>query len=198
MSSLPRSLPPLPRLLAPTCLPCVEGRQRVAPHSSEFPPTTAPLQTLHIDVWGPSRDTGQGCERYFLLVLDDYTQYIAVFSLQSKAEVRSVLIRWIRAVRLELSAQFRQDLPVLRPQSERGGMFSSHLLEEFCGAEGIRQSFTLVASPQQNGISERHIGLVMEVARTSIIHAAAPHFLWPFVVRYAAHQLNLWLHVSVP
>ncbi|CAI7867171.1 unnamed protein product [Closterium sp. NIES-53] len=38
----------------------------------------------------------------------------------------------------------------------------------------------------------------MEVARTSMIHAAAPHFLWPFVVRYAVHQLNLWPHVSLP
>ncbi|CAI5951796.1 unnamed protein product [Closterium sp. NIES-65] len=38
----------------------------------------------------------------------------------------------------------------------------------------------------------------MEVARTSMIHAAAPHFLWPFVVEYAAHQLNLWPRVSLP
>ncbi|CAI7839583.1 unnamed protein product [Closterium sp. NIES-54] len=38
----------------------------------------------------------------------------------------------------------------------------------------------------------------MEVARTSMIHAAAPHFLWPFAVRYAAHQLNLWPRVSEP
>ncbi|CAI7882127.1 unnamed protein product, partial [Closterium sp. NIES-53] len=44
----------------------------------------------------------------------------------------------------------------------------------------------------------RHIGLVMEVARTSMIQAAAPHFLWPFAVRYAAHQLNLWPRVSLP
>ncbi|CAI7851040.1 unnamed protein product [Closterium sp. NIES-53] len=36
------------------------------------------------------------------------------------------------------------------------------------------------------------------VARTSMIHAAAPHFLWPFAVRYAAHQLNLWPRVSLP
>ncbi|CAI7738644.1 unnamed protein product [Closterium sp. NIES-54] len=35
----------------------------------------------------------------------------------------------------------------------------------------------------------------MEVAPTSMIHAAAPHFLWPFAVRYAAHQLNLWPRV---
>ncbi|CAI7813733.1 unnamed protein product [Closterium sp. NIES-54] len=38
----------------------------------------------------------------------------------------------------------------------------------------------------------------MEVARISMIHAAAPHFLWPFVVRYVAHQLNLWPRVSEP
>ncbi|CAI7836129.1 unnamed protein product [Closterium sp. NIES-53] len=38
----------------------------------------------------------------------------------------------------------------------------------------------------------------MEVARTSMIHAAAPNFLWLFVVRYAAHQLNLWPRVSLP
>ncbi|CAI7776198.1 unnamed protein product [Closterium sp. NIES-53] len=31
-----------------------------------------------------------------------------------------------------------------------------------------------------------------------MIHAAAPHFLWPFAVRYAAHQLNLWPCVSLP
>ncbi|CAI7773832.1 unnamed protein product [Closterium sp. NIES-54] len=39
---------------------------------------------------------------------------------------------------------------------------------------------------------------VMEVARTSMIHAAAPHFLWPFAVRYAAHQLNIRPRVSLP
>ncbi|CAI7792765.1 unnamed protein product [Closterium sp. NIES-54] len=93
VSSLPRSLPPLPPLPAPACLPCVEVRQRATPHSS-LPPTTAPLQTLHTD--------------------------------------------------------------------------------------GILQSFMLPESPRQNGIAERHIGLVMEVARTSNIHATATHFLWPF------------------
>ncbi|CAI7831994.1 unnamed protein product [Closterium sp. NIES-53] len=126
---LPRSLPPLPPSPALPCLPCVEGRQRAAPHSSSFPLTTAPLQTLHMDV---------------------------------------------------------------------GGEFSTDLLRDFCRGEGILQSFTLPDSPQQNGIAEHRIGLFMEVARTSMIHAAAPHFLWPFAVRYAAHQLNLWPRVSLP
>ncbi|CAI7770568.1 unnamed protein product [Closterium sp. NIES-54] len=98
-----------------------------APHSSSFPPTTAPLQTLHMD---------------------------SVSSLASNS-----------------------DLPL---HSDRGGEFSSDLLRDFCRGEGILLSFTLPASLQQNGVAERRIGLVMEVARTSMIHAAAPHFLWPF------------------
>ncbi|CAI7922060.1 unnamed protein product [Closterium sp. NIES-54] len=107
---LPRSLPPLPPSPAPPYLPCVEVRQHAAPHSSSFPPTTAPLQTLHMD------------------------------SVSKSAS----------------------------------------------------------ASLHQNGVAEHRIGLVMEVARTSMIHAAAPHFLWSFAVRYAAHQLNLWPRVSLP
>ncbi|CAI5530873.1 unnamed protein product [Closterium sp. Naga37s-1] len=143
VSGLPRSLPPLPPGPAPTCVPCVEGRQRAAPHSSEFPPTAAPLQTIHMDVWGPARVRGQGHERYFLLVVDDYSRYTTCSP---------------------------------------------------CAA----RTFTLPASPQQNGIAERRIGMVMDVARTSMIHAAAPHFLWPFAVQYAAHQLNLQPRVSLP
>ncbi|CAI7787166.1 unnamed protein product [Closterium sp. NIES-54] len=159
------SLPPLLSSPAPPCLPCVEGRQLPAPHSSSFPPTIAPLRTLHMDV---------------------------------KGGVLDVLIPWIRAVRLQLGEWFGQDLPVLCLHSDRGGEFSSDLLQDFCRGEGITQSFTLPASPQQNGIAERRIGLVMEVARTSMIHGATPHFLWPFAIRYAAHQLILWPRVSLP
>ncbi|CAI7752753.1 unnamed protein product [Closterium sp. NIES-53] len=129
VSGLPRSLPPLPPSPAPPCLPCVEGRQRAAPHFSSFPPTTAPLQTLHMDV---------------------------------KGQVVDVLIPWIRTVRLQLRERIGQDLPVLRLHSDRGGEFSSTLLRDFCHGEGILQSFTLPDSPQQNGIAERRIGLVME------------------------------------
>ncbi|CAI7846057.1 unnamed protein product [Closterium sp. NIES-54] len=135
VSGLPRSLPPLPPSPAPPCLPCIEGRQRATPHSSSFPPTTAPLQSLHMDMWGPAH---------------------------------------------------------------LGGEFSSDLLRDFCRGEGITQLFSLPTSPQQNGIAEHCIGLVKEVTRTSMIHAAAPYFLWPFAVRYTAHHLNLWHRVSLP
>ncbi|CAI7872824.1 unnamed protein product [Closterium sp. NIES-53] len=153
--------------------------------------TTTPMQTLHMDVWSSARVSGQGRERYFLLVVDDYTRYTTVFPSRSKDQVVDVLIPSIRAVSLQLRERFREDLPVLRLHYDRGGEFSFDLLR------GILYSFMLPASSQQNGIAERRIGLVMEVARTSMIHAATPHFLWPFAVWYAAHELNFWPRVSL-
>ncbi|CAI7876556.1 unnamed protein product [Closterium sp. NIES-54] len=128
VSGLPRVLPPLPPSPAPPCLPCVEGRQRAAPHSSSFPPTTAPLQTLHMDVWGPARVCGQGQERYFLRVVDEYSRYTTVFPLRTKGEVPDVLIPWIRRARLQLSERFRSDFPVLRLHSDRGVRYAAHQL----------------------------------------------------------------------
>ncbi|CAI7902945.1 unnamed protein product [Closterium sp. NIES-54] len=151
-----------------------------------------------MDVWGPACVRGQGHEHYFMLVVDDYSRYTTVFPLRSKGDVTEVLIDWIRAARLQLRERFGSDFLFLRLHSDRGGEFSSARLRAFCPAQGIRQTFTLPASPQQNGIAERCNGMVMDVARTSMIHAAAPHFLWPFAVQYAAHQLNLQPQVSLP
>ncbi|CAI7755555.1 unnamed protein product [Closterium sp. NIES-54] len=95
-------------------------------------------------------------------------------------------------VRLELRERFRADLPILRLHSDRGGEFSSDLLRDLCRGKGITWSFMLPDSPKKIGIAERRIDLVMEVARTSMIHADASHFLWPFAVWYVVHRFNLW------
>ncbi|CAI7882250.1 unnamed protein product [Closterium sp. NIES-53] len=110
VSGLPKSFPSLSRSPAPPCLPCVKGRQRATPHSSEFPPTTAPLQTLHMNAWGPAPVGGTDQERYFLLVVDDYT---------CKRQ-RCFDPPWIRATRRQLQERFSRDFLVLRLHSDKG------------------------------------------------------------------------------
>ncbi|CAI7839109.1 unnamed protein product [Closterium sp. NIES-54] len=173
--------------LAASCSCRVLSHQTLLWHHRLGHPSLPRLRSMHSRLLGPAPVGGTDRERYFLLVVDDYTRYTTVFPLRRKADVSGVLIPWIRATRRQLPEQFSQNFLVLRLHSDRGGEFSSGLLAEFCRDEGNIQSFMLPASPQQNGIAERRIGLIMEVARTSMIHAAAPHFLWPFAVRYAAH-----------
>ncbi|CAI7798642.1 unnamed protein product [Closterium sp. NIES-54] len=131
-------------------------------------------------------------ERYFLVVVEDFSRYTTVFPLAKKSEVTSTLI-WSL-----LATEGTRGRRVSRLHSDRGGEFRSGILAGFCGEQGIVQSWTLPESPQQNGVAERRIGLVMEIARASMIHARAPHFLWPYAVRYATHQLNLQPRVSRP
>ncbi|CAI7746176.1 unnamed protein product [Closterium sp. NIES-53] len=64
--------------------------------------------------------------------------------------------------RLQLCERFREDLPVLRLHSDRGGEFSFDILWDFFHGEGILQLFMIPDSPQKNGVVERRIGLVME------------------------------------
>ncbi|CAI7816455.1 unnamed protein product [Closterium sp. NIES-53] len=110
-----------------------------------------------MDVWVPTPVGGTDQERYFMLVVDDYTRYTTVFPLLRKADVSGVLIPWIHATRRQLRERFNRDFPVLRLHSDMGGGFSSDLLAEFFQDEGIHQSFTLPSSPQKNGIAERCI-----------------------------------------
>ncbi|CAI7835370.1 unnamed protein product [Closterium sp. NIES-53] len=105
---------PSPCLLSPqvsaspaalTCPALSSLRRGAAAHHSSLllvPLDDCSPAALHMDVWGPACVSGQGRERYFLLVVDDYTQYTTVFPLRSKGEVSAVLIPWIRTVRLEL------------------------------------------------------------------------------------------------
>ncbi|CAI7882766.1 unnamed protein product [Closterium sp. NIES-53] len=97
VSGLPESLTPLPRSPAPPCTPGIEGQQRTAPHSSSFPLTTAPFQTLHLDVWGPFPVLGPHQERYFLIVVDHYSRCTTIFPLQRKADVPTGLEPWLLA-----------------------------------------------------------------------------------------------------
>ncbi|CAI7816689.1 unnamed protein product [Closterium sp. NIES-53] len=163
---LPRVLPSLPPLLAPPCAPCVEGRLRATPHSSSLCPATEPFETLHLDVWGPASRPGPERESFFMVVIDDYSLYTTVFPLAKKSEVTSTLIWWL------LTTADTRGRRVSCLHSDRGGEFFSGVLTGFCREQGIRQSWTLPESPQQNGVVGHHIGSDMDIAR------ATPTSLW--------------------
>ncbi|CAI7893304.1 unnamed protein product [Closterium sp. NIES-53] len=155
---LPRVLPSLPPSLAPPCGPCVEGRLRATPYSSSLRPATEPFETLRLDVWGPAPRPGPEQESFFLVVVDNYSRYTTVFPLEKKSEVTCMLIRWL------LTIADTRGRHVNSLHSDCGGEFHSSILARFYREQGIRQSWTLPEPPQQNGVAERRIGLVMEIA----------------------------------
>ncbi|CAI7908305.1 unnamed protein product, partial [Closterium sp. NIES-54] len=88
----------------------------------------------------------QGHERYFLLVVDDYSRYTTVFPLRSKGEVTEVLIYWIRGAR-QLSESFCSDLPVLRLHSDRGAFVRDTSADKL-------SSHAVPCGPAPSGVSQ--------------------------------------------
>ncbi|CAI7817646.1 unnamed protein product [Closterium sp. NIES-54] len=125
-----------------------------------------------------------------MIVVDDYSRYTTVFPLRRKADVPTVLESWL------LARGGVQGLCGLCLHSDRGGKFYSTCLETLCQGPEIIQSYTLPDSPQQNGVAERRIGLVMEVARTSMCHAAGDYCVWGCLAHVRAPGANkLSVHI---
>ncbi|CAI7816789.1 unnamed protein product [Closterium sp. NIES-53] len=60
----------------------------------------------------------------------------------------------------------------------------------------VRYSSRLLPSSCHSSLPEPPLG--RQGPSPSMVHAHASHFLWPYTVRYAIHQLNLWPRVSRP
>ncbi|CAI7918955.1 unnamed protein product [Closterium sp. NIES-53] len=122
---------------------------------------------------GPASRPGPERESFFLVVIDDYSRYTTVLPLAKKSDVTSTLIQWL------LTTADTRARRVSCLHSNCGGEFGSGILVGFCREQGIRHSWTLQEFPKHDGVAERHIGLVMEIARTSMTHAqVSPTSLW--------------------
>jgi hypothetical protein len=78
----------MPRITKPTntlCKHCQQGKQTKTRFKSKEYSTTQPLEILHTDLVGPTTTKVLKGERYFMLLVDDYTRMTAVCFLKNKS-----------------------------------------------------------------------------------------------------------------
>ncbi|CAI7806186.1 unnamed protein product [Closterium sp. NIES-53] len=93
---LPASLPPPPDSPALMCLDCTKSKLRQQPHPASPSVAAAPLDLVHLDVWGPALVPARGGYRYFFVIVDDHSRYVSVHLLHTKAAVPEVLMAWVK------------------------------------------------------------------------------------------------------
>ena len=84
----------LPRILKPQesmCKPCQVGKlTRTRFKSKNSTSTEKPLQLVHMDLCGPSRQEGTRKENYFMLIIDDYSRLTWVAFLKKMNHLRNL------------------------------------------------------------------------------------------------------------
>ncbi|KAM1223589.1 hypothetical protein ACFX2G_043549 [Malus domestica] len=167
------------------CEGCQFGKQ----HRDWFPKEKAwrassPLELIHTDLCGPMQNESIAGNKYFMLLIDDYTRMSWVYFLRQKSEALTCFKKF-RAM-VELQSGFK--VKCLR--SDRGGEFVSNEFNQFLEAEGIQRQLSMAYTPQQNGVVERKNRTVVEMAKTMLHDKSMPYFLWAEAVHTAVYILN--------
>ncbi|GJX30365.1 integrase, catalytic region, zinc finger, CCHC-type containing protein [Tanacetum coccineum] len=167
------------------CPSCQLGKSKKASHPLKAENTnTEVLHTLHMDLCGPMRTESINGKKYVLVIVDDYTRFGWVRFLRTKDETPQVIEKFIVKTQRALNATVRF------VRTDNGTEFVNKTLDGWFESVGISHETSVPRSPQQNGVVERRNRTLMEAARTMLIFAKAPLFLWAEAVATACYTLN--------
>lgn len=167
------------------CKGCLRSKQtkKSFPQNSSFSATRA-LQLVHGYLCGPIEPATSGGNKYFFLLVDDFSRVMWVYMLKSKNEALGVFKKF----RAQVEDGDKKKIKVFR--TDRGGEFISNDFKTFCEDVGIERHFTTPYTPQQNGVVERRNRTVVEMARSYLKEMNLPMELWGEAVRHSVSVLN--------
>nr|GEZ44649.1 putative ribonuclease H-like domain-containing protein [Tanacetum cinerariifolium] len=123
-------------------------------------------------------------KKYILVIVDDYSRFSWVKFLRSKDETPTFIIKFLKMI------QVRLNVPVRRIQTDNGTEFVNQTLRDYYDEVGISHESSVARSPQQNEVVKRRNRTLIEAARTMIIYAQAPLFLWAEAMATACFTQN--------
>jgi transposase InsO family protein len=139
---------------------------------------------VHTDLVGPTTTKGLKGEKYFVLLVDDYTRMNTVCFLKNKSEDFENFKIYKEMVENEMDSRIK----CLR--SDNGGEFTSKKFMDYCSSHGMKRQFSIGRTPQQNGVVERKNMIVQEMAQTMIMDSKLTDIFWTQEVHIVVHIQN--------
>ncbi|GJY49657.1 putative ribonuclease H-like domain-containing protein [Tanacetum coccineum] len=112
--------------------------------------------------------------------MDDYSRFTWVKFLASKDEAPDFIIKFLKMIQVRLNATVRNI------RTDNGTEFVNQTLRSYYESVGISHETLVARTPQQNGVVKRGNRTLVEAARTMLIYAKAPLFLWAEAVATAS------------
>ena len=163
-----------------SCVDCIKGKltkiikQQGATRSSEL------LELIHIEISGPYSHSLCG-KSFFVTFIDDFSRYGYVYLISHKSEA----LERFKIFKTEVEKQLEKVIKIVR--SNRGGEYYGRHgdlgqclgpFAEFLQSCGIKAEYTMVGTPEQNGVSERRNRTLMDMVRSMISRTKLPQSFW--------------------
>jgi hypothetical protein len=144
----------------------------------------APFDIIHSDVWTSPVLSSEG-HRYYLLFLDDYSNFLWTFPLANKSDVFPTFQRF----HAYIQTQFNLSIKTL--QCDNGKEYDNRAFRTFCTNKGITFRFSCPYTSSQNGKSERKIRSINNIIRTILSQSQVPLSFWHHALHHATYLLNI-------
>lgn len=167
------------------CGPCFEGKMS----RDSFPKASKSRasevgELVHSDLGGPMEVATPRGNRYYIVLVDDYSRYSVVYLLQHKSDAESKIREYCNMIK----NQFGRFPKCIR--SDGGGEFSGSALRKFFVDNGIVQQMSAPYSPQQNGVAERKNRYLKEMMRCMLVESGLEKKFWGEAINTANYLQN--------
>ena len=158
----------------------MEAKLSRSPYGPATGRETEPGEITHTDLWGKYNIASINGNRYYLLLVDDTTQYVTVHFLKQKSQATQKVIEYIA----HLKAQRKSPCGI---RMDHGTEFVNVSLCNTCNMQGIDLQMTAPYPLSQNGIAKHMNWMLEELVHVMLTGAKLPEFLWELVIAHAIY-----------
>jgi hypothetical protein len=169
-----------------TCREC--AMRKGSPHQKYGPavimPSTAPFETIGMDITGPFTTTRLG-NKSILVFTDHFTKWVEVFAIQGQ-DAETIAKHYVEGVICRHGAP-------RKVISDRAKNFIGHVMEEINTLLGVKHAKTSGYHPQTNGVTERFNKTLLAMLS---MYVSAHQKDWDVYLPYVAFAYNTSVHSS--
>ncbi|WVZ68483.1 hypothetical protein U9M48_017417 [Paspalum notatum var. saurae] len=158
-----------------------QGKSHQLPYPKSISRSSAPLELVFSDVWGPA-PTSVGKNNYYVSFIDDYSKFSWIYLLKRKSKVFQCFHNFKSLVERLF------DRKIIALQTDWGGEYQK--LNSFFTRIGISQYVSCPYAHQQNGSAEHKHRHIVEVGLSLLAHASMPLKFWDEAFITATYLIN--------
>ncbi len=130
---------------------CLQAKMHRKPCKTVREKATRPFYRIHMDIMGPINIKAITTKRFVLVIVDNYSRYAYVYSIERKCETLSCYEQYLTEVEREFDRKFN----LRKIRTDLGSEFTSNEFANLNKDMNVDIEYAEKATPEHNGYAEK-------------------------------------------